>query len=642
MMSLTQMNETTRPAATSSVDGRQEIDALKQEFISKGAHVLPLVVTRRDLKELRHHVMRLQSKNGVDVQDKEQFTPPIRLHRRDPRAPPSGVGSHYEEEETKEDLEEIKERERIELQKEDRRKVREENQAKIAPTGKTKPQAFQKKTEQKYRPDDTPEAKKRQLLRYEETLPWHLEDFENKQTWVGTYESELSEAHVMFSPDQNGAIRMAPMERWYRFNVKGKVKPTGDDVDKVMFKVENMPGFLKSIEARAVKRELEHEQSRTRHGLSTRVGGGADDEGRIRRVRNDGSGDYIKREADADDIDFNLDEDFADDEEGLNGLFEGEAEEVKEAEDKLKRDRLAAALWDRPDESELTRQEELEKKEAEDMKAMEKIWTKSLAKREKRYDYIDSDDENPYVTSSESDTDSETERQRAKEEEEKKALEANGKAPDGGNPPSGASTKGTNTPSGNHKAVDIKGKKRPGSPNLSEASGNESSRKKHKKNRDKLADGSRKSTLANPKGAASGSDSEMTDAARPKKKDKKKSRLVIGASPSGSPGASRAGSPAASQLNGSRAASPVESPKPGIPSAREIYDSLPPEGMKIGQLISNFKGRVDKSNSQLFIRLVKAVSIFDKVNSWLTPMPQCPSEESINAYMNVSKQPKPA
>ncbi|KAF2828427.1 hypothetical protein CC86DRAFT_368669 [Ophiobolus disseminans] len=650
VMSMTKMNETNKaPAGVSAVqDSRQENEALKQQYLAQGASVFPLVVTRRDLKELRHHVLRLQSNKGpVDIQDKAQFTPPIRLHRRDPRAPPSGVGSHFEEEETKEDLEEIKERERIELQKEDRRKIREENQAKIAPTGKTKTQAFQKKTEQKYRPDDTPEAKKRQLLRYEETLPWHLEDFENKQTWVGTYESELSEAHVMLSTDPNnphGPIRMAPMERWYRFNVKGKVKPTGEDVDKVMYKVENMPGFLKSIEARAVKRELEHEQSRTRHGLSTRVGGGADDEGRIRRVRNDVAGEQIKREADADDIDFNLDEDFADDEEGLNGLFEGDAEDVKEAEDKLKRDQLQAALWERPDEVELARKEEQERKEAEDYRAMEKIYRKSLAKREKQYEYIDSDPENPYVTESDSDTDSETERLRAKEEEEKKALDAaNGKAPDGGNVPSGSSTKGTNTPSGNHKAVDVKGKKRPGSPNLSEASGNESSRKKHKKNRDKLIDGSRKSSLAQLKGAASGSDSEMTDAGKARKKEKKKSRLNHGASPSGTPGASRAGSPAASsQVNGSRAASPAASPKPGMPSAKEIYDSLPSKGMAIGTLIQNFKGRVDKSNSQLFIRLVKAVSSFDKGASWLTPLQHMPSEEQIQATMNAAKAPKPA
>jgi transcription initiation factor TFIIF subunit alpha len=641
LVSLTQMNETKKPAPGSSAgpDSRQEMDALKQEYRNQGAHVFPLVVTRRDMKELRHHVMRLQSKGRVDVQDKQQFTPPIRLHRRDPRAPPSGAGSHFEEEETKEDLEEIKERERIELQKEDRRKVREENQAKIAPSGKTKTQAFQKKTEQKYRPDDTPEAKKRQLLRYEETLPWHLEDFDNKQTWVGQYESELSEAHVMLTTDPSkphNAIYMAPMERWYRFNIKGKIRPTGDDIDKVMFKVENVPSFLKNIQARVAKDQKEQSELRSHFMLSTRVGGGNDDEGRIRRPsNNDGGGGYIKREADADDIDFNLEEDFADDEEGLNGLFEGEAEEVKEAEDKLKRDQLAASLWERPDEAALALQEERERQAEEEAKQEQKSLKKNLVKREKNFDYIQSDEENPYLTASESDTDSETERLRAKEEEEKKALEANGKAPDGSNLPSGASSRGNNTPSGTHASV---GKKRPGSPNLSEVSGNESARKKHKKNREKFADGSRQSSLANRRGPGSGSDSEMTDAGKIKKSKKNKYRLVIGASPSGSPGASRAGSPAASsQLNGSRAASPNASPTPGIPTAREIWDSLPPQGMNIQALIVAFKGRVDKTKTATFIKLVKAVSSFDKTTSWLTPLPQMPSEESIQTHMNAAK-----
>ncbi len=583
LVSLAQMNETNKPADATGQDTASPA-ALHHEFLNAGATAFPLVVTRRDLKELRHHVMRLQNKTHVDIRDPNQFATPIRLHRRDPRAPPSGAGSHFEEEDTKEDLEEIKERERIEQQREERRKIREENQAKIAPTGKSKPQAFQKKTEQKYRPDDTPEAKKRQLLRYEETLPWHLEDFENRQTWVGTYESELSEAHVMLSQNSQGNIQLAPIERWYRFNVKGKVKPTGDDTDKVMYKVENVPGFLRNIEKRAEAREKEAHQLRGRNQMSTRVGGGADDEGRIRQVRNEDG--YIKREADADDIDFNLEEDFADDEEGLNGLFEGDETDVKEAAEKLKRDQLAASLWDR-NEKKIEEEENREEMEAEMARELEKSLRKTLVKRGKLYDYADSD------MSEESETDSETERQRAKEEEEKKAAEA--KAVENGNaPPSGTSTKGSNTPmgsstpSGTHKPVDkLKSKKRPNS-EMSEASGNESSRKKKKKN---------------------------------------KLNLVMGSgSPTASASTSRAGSPAPG--------SPASSAPRGLPSAREIYDSLPPEGMAIQSLIGLFKGRVGKENSKHFISIVKAVSSFDGQRKWLTPLPQMPSEESINEKLN--------
>ncbi|KAH6616571.1 hypothetical protein C7974DRAFT_402040 [Boeremia exigua] len=588
LVSLAQMNETSKPANIIA-QGIASPAALRFEYQSAGATSFPLVVTRRDLKELRHHVLRLQNKTHIDVQDPRQFASPIRLHRRDPRAPPSGAGSHFEEENTKEDLEETKERERIEMQREERRKIREENQAKIAPTGKSKPQAFQKKTEQKYRPDDTPEAKKRQLLRYEETLPWHLEDFENKQTWVGTYESELSETHVMLSQNSQGNVQLAPIERWYRFNVKGRVKVTsgGDDTEKVMFKVERVPGFLRNIEQRAEAREKEAHQLKGRNQMSTRVGGGADDEGRIRAMRNQEG--YIKREADADDIDFNLDEDFADDEEGLNGLFEGDEDDVKEASEKLKRDQLTASLWDR-DEKAIQEAEEREEMEAEVAKGLEKGLRKTLVKRGKLYDYAESD------MSEESETDSETERQRTKEEEEKKAAEA--KAAEAGNVPSGTSSKGTNTPigsstpSGTHKPVDkLKSKKRPNS-EMSEASGNESS--------------------------------------RIKKKKKNKLNVVLG---SGSPTASASTSRAGSPVPGSPAAS-----QPKLPSAREIYDSLPPQGMGIQALIGLFKGRVDKDNSKVFISIVKAVSSFDNQRKWLTPLPQMPSEESINEKLNRKQQ----
>lgn len=79
-------------------------------------------------------------------------------------------------------------------------------------------------------------------------------------------------------------------------------------------------------------------------------------------------------------------------------------------------------------------------------------------------------------------------------------------------------------------------------------------------------------------------------------------------------------------------------PENRLPSASEIYKALPAEGMTIQSLITIFKDRVDKSNTQLFIRLVKAVSSFDKQRSWLIPLPQMPSDEQINAVMRGPKQ----
>ncbi|KAF2009759.1 hypothetical protein BU24DRAFT_437311 [Aaosphaeria arxii CBS 175.79] len=668
MVTLTQMNERAGDThtAVANNDGTKSVEQLKQEYLSQGAISFPLVLTRRDMRDMRHHVMRLAAKGKIDIQDEAQFTPPIRLHRRDPRAPPSGAGSHFEEEETKEDIEELKERERIELAKEERRKAREETLSKIAPSATKKPQAFQKKTEQKFRPDDTPEAEKRRLLKYEETLPWHLEDFDNKQTWYGTYESELSEAHVMLTTawngDQGDVIQMVPLERWYKFQVKGKVKAaTADEVEEAWKKMEKVPRFLSNIEQISLKRERDQEQRARglgRDKLRTRVGGGGDDEGAIRR-RGGGDEDddipYIKAEADADDIDFNMEEDFADDEEGLNGLFEGEEDDVKESHEKMKREQLGAGgIFELRNEEEVYRQEEKERAEAEMAKKLEKSMRKALTKREKLYEYANDSDSNPYASSSsDSDSDSETERQRAKEEEERKAAEQNGKNADADKLASGASTKGSNTPSGAHKPVDLNKKKRPGSPNLSEASGNESSRKKHKKKHERNADGSRKSALINDskRGAGSGSESEMTDTGKSKKskdKSKLKFKLGSGSTPSGSPTGSRASSPAATQLNGSRAGSPAAS-SPGasattqkaLPSASEIYKAIPAEGMTIQGLIAIFKGRVGASNTQLFIRLVRSVANFDKARGRVFPLPEMPSETQIEAIMKRHTQGAP-
>lgn len=603
--SLTTMNQTSRehnaPSAFDVGSGKpQTAEEYRNQLLSQGARSFPLVVSRKDLIGLRHHVMRLQAREHVNPQNESQFTPPVRLHRRDPRAPPSGAGAQFaEEEDTKEDIEESKEKERLEMVREERRKIREENQSKIAPTGVKKQQAFQKKTEQKYRPDDTPESRKRAALRYEETLPWHLEDFDNKQTWVGTYESELSDAHVMLTAEGDQTVRMFPLEKWYRFQVKTKAKST-EDPD--LIKQKSSGGYFQKLEEKVRIKQEQEQQVKAARGMRVRAGGGADDEGRIRRLK---PGDEtVKAEADADDIDFNMEEDFADDEEGLNGLFEGEEVDVKEAAEKVKRDQLAAAAFNLRDEDEVERQEKEEQEAREQQRLLEKALRKSLIKREKNIDY-EMDEENPYESESDSETDSETERLRAKEEEEKKAAEQNGKAPEGEKPASGASTKGGNTPSGNHRAVDLK-KKRPGSPMLSEASGNESSRKKQKK---KHSDGSRKSTL-------------------------------LGNSPAASPMGSRAGSPAA-QVNGSRPGSPpAGNAASKLPSAAEIHAALPREGIKIQDFVASFKTRIDKNTTPTFIKLVRLVSRFDKERSWLTPLPQLPPQEKIDLAMRPL--PKPA
>lgn len=75
-----------------------------------------------------------------------------------------------------------------------------------------------------------------------------------------------------------------------------------------------------------------------------------------------------------------------------------------------------------------------------------------------------------------------------------------------------------------------------------------------------------------------------------------------------------------------------------LPSASEIYTALPPDGMPIQTLINKFRERVDKSNMNVFIKLVRAVASYDKARGWLSPLPELPSDEQIAA----ATKPKPA
>lgn len=202
------------------------------------------------------------------------------------------------------------------------------------------------------------------------------------------------------------------------------------------------------------------------------------------------------------------------------------------------------------------------------------------------------------ANSSQSDDDTSDE-EKLNEQDKKKEEEAKAKAKEDSKLASGTSSKGTNTPSGRPKHTDPlkkKNLKRPGSPNLSESSGNESSRKKMKKkhpsqpsaitsapgsrqispapsasgngrkssivklsvNSSKLSD--IQSAPPNPSPTSAMSDGEatggeMSDGGTRKPKIKLR---IGGASPTGS----RAGSPAPGRsTGGSRAGSPAHQPQ---------------------------------------------------------------------------------
>jgi transcription initiation factor TFIIF subunit alpha len=294
------------------------------------------------------------------------------------------------------DEEDDKEKERIEAAKAERQRQREENAKLIAPSAPSKPKrpAFKKKTEQVWPTYDDPEARKRQQLKYEESLPWHLEDFDNKQTWVSMYEAALSGCHVMLMREGN-RFKMIPLEKWYRFRDMSKVKRTDpEQVEKLMSKKVTVPTwFLKKQQAAEIK-QLQEKDARRGRGLFQRAGDKEEDN----KLRGEDLADRPEAPPqDADDIDFDHEELFQDDEE--NELFEGDDADQKDATEKIKREQRNANVFDLNDENEVDEEEETELKLHVISKQLEKSTRKALLKREKNYDYEDNDsDKDPYAS----------------------------------------------------------------------------------------------------------------------------------------------------------------------------------------------------------------------------------------------------
>ena len=356
----------------------------------------PLLTTKRALLEgLRHHIAKLSAKKAVDIRDEQQFARPVRLYRRDPRAPPAGSGGAKPEEVLASDSKssvavDDKEREQQEVVHQEREAQRQADLAQIAPTAsqniKLKKGGKEKKTQQVYRNDQTPEAQKASKLRYEEALPWHLEDSDHKNIWVGNYESALSDVHVALTFGHQ-CFHMVPIEKWYKFTAKNQFKAlTIEEAElRMSQKVKEPRWFMKAKEDQKLKAE---EIENRKQGQRLYVGK-VEDASSSRGVSNGRKLDLI----DANDLDFEEDR-FADDEE--NQLIEGEEEDTKEAENRIKRDQLQANVFDLKEEQEYDREEDEEKKENALSKKLGRSVRKALRDREKNLIYDDDSDSNPY------------------------------------------------------------------------------------------------------------------------------------------------------------------------------------------------------------------------------------------------------
>ncbi|KAI0817074.1 hypothetical protein GGR55DRAFT_2654 [Xylaria sp. FL0064] len=579
--------------------------------LPEGGQEVPLFVTKKALKEgLRFHVMRFapqirgNKQAKIDPTDQEHFPRPVTLQRRDPRQPPPGQKEKEEEpvEPPPTNSEEAERQAQLKAQREAQRALDDAQKAPVLKDAERKRQQQKNKDEKKtgtqvhYEPR-TEKQKKEADIRYEEALPWHLEDADAKHIWAGQYEAALSERMVALVPyPETGGYRMLPLEKWYKFAPKrGAFQHLSiEEAEKMMGK--------KAAPTRWAIRDSDRNKAANAREESRRIMYGPP---AVKQESSTFQQASRREKMEHDDIDMSGDE-FQDDDETAG--FEPERDEdTKDSKERVRREQLGANIFGDADEKKVEKEEAELKKEEEVRKLFGKDLKKALRKRDKQFQYdSDSSGRDPFASSSsESGSDSE------KEDEENKAdKDKNG----------ASSSKGPGTPQGKKSAADAakKGKslKRPGSPLGSDSSGTESTRNKKKKKigPSSSATGSRSATPLpggqSARGAGSTSDGEatageMSDGAG----GKVKRRPHLGTGAKGTPVGSRAGSPVPSRP---RAQEPLKSI-----TSQEILDALPPlpNGITIGGLLKMFDNRVDKEGHltrKEWLQLVKENTVFSQ------------------------------
>ncbi|CAO3675686.1 unnamed protein product [Umbelopsis ramanniana] len=267
-----------------------------------------------------HNIMNFKFIKPVML---ENFTPPLKLQRKDPHAPPpqpipepiAGTSETVNEEPS-------------------RGPKTGADTSLIAPMGgatRNKQMLFKKRTRQIFlAKEDT------RKLREEEQKPWVLEDFDNQNAFVGTLEGGQKSDYMLFVFAENG-FKVVPVDKWYKFNSKISYQVMSLDEAEEHYKRQQKTESSRWLTARKPKTEdMETEEAAApsqRDRFKTVDSGNAgvksedeDDGGGKRRERND---------SDIDDIDF--EEVFQDDEE-MAAEMEVEDDETKDVKARVKKE----------------------------------------------------------------------------------------------------------------------------------------------------------------------------------------------------------------------------------------------------------------------------------------------------------------
>lgn len=353
------------------------------------------MTTKKELLDgLRFHMMKFtQSKmdgKAIDPTDDDEFARPVTLHRRDPRQPAAAREIKAEEPERAPLDEQDAERlEKLKAEKETQKAI---DQSKIAPVAKdsnAKPKKKHKEEKTQFHKTHKSEAaKKESELRYEEALPWHLEDADGKNVWVGNYVAALSGSQVAFKID-GSVFRMVPLEKYYSFTAKPAFKVLNiDEAEDLMGKKMDVGRWvMKNEERKADLAEMEA----TRRMLGARG----------RMIKTESSTFKAASRAEKlehDDLDVSGDE-FQDDDEAAT--FErNNDEDEKESKERVRREQLGANLFGEGDENQVERELNEELREELERRKYGKSTKKALIKRDREEVYeSDKSEDNPWSSS---------------------------------------------------------------------------------------------------------------------------------------------------------------------------------------------------------------------------------------------------
>ncbi|CAI4499121.1 CDG_1a_G0021800.mRNA.1.CDS.1 [Saccharomyces cerevisiae] len=241
-------------------------------------------------------------------------------------------------------------------------------------------------------------------LRFEEFYPWVMEDFDGYNTWVGSYEAGNSDSYVLLSVEDDGSFTMIPADKVYKFTARNKYATlTIDEAEKRMDKKSGeVPRWL--------MKHLDNIGTTTTRYDRTRR--------KLKAVADQQAMDEDDRD-DNSEVELDYDEEFADDEEAP--IIDGNEQENKESEQRIKKEMLQANAMGLRDEEAPSENEEDElfgeKKIDEDGERIKK----ALQKTELAALYSSDENEiNPYL--SESDIENKENESPVKKEEDSDTL----------------------------------------------------------------------------------------------------------------------------------------------------------------------------------------------------------------------------